>query len=358
MADPVTAAPAPASAPAPATPAPAAAPVTPTPTPPPAPPPKPVRPTAPAAAPVSRPSVPPTPTALERFGMSAQQRFDLGEAERRASDPWTDPSRLITRGPDGITPRIDGAEPAPGEADSGTAKPAAPKPIRIGNDVDGYYDASESEIQAWRAEHAAAESRRLTLPTSAEAYEVKLSPDFKAPEAFKDWRPQADHPLMAQVKQLAHEAGLTQQQFERLLSLSAAKEIGTAQMLQTARDAEVAKLGANGVNRVTAVENFISAHAGEELFKATKPLLATAAAVQVWERVINAFSGTGPRLSGNRSSERSRPQMDDATWNKMSYGEKNLTVANFPSAEIGADRGRANNSDQNSRGRAQRSTAF
>ena len=102
-------------------------------------------------------------------------------------------------GPDG---QLIAGDAVPSAApDSAPAKPAADKPkIRVGNDVDGYYDATEAEVQTWRAEHAAAESRRLTLPASAEAYEVRLSPDFKPPEAFKDYKPQADHPLMGQAE--------------------------------------------------------------------------------------------------------------------------------------------------------------
>ena len=230
-------------------------------------------------------------------------------------------------GPDG---QLIAGDAVPSAApDSAPAKPAADKPkIRVGNDVDGYYDATEAEVQTWRAEHAAAESRRLTLPAAAEAYEVRLSPDFKPPEAFKDYKPQADHPLMGQARAFAHEVGLTQDQFSRMLSLNAAKEIGTAQMLEKARDAEVAKLGANGVNRVTAVENFIAAHAGEELFRATKPLLATAAMVQTWERIINAFTSTGPRMTGNRASER-RETVSDAEWNQMSYSQKKDYASRF-----------------------------
>lgn len=179
---------------------------------------------------------------------------------------------------------------------------------------------------------ATEDSRLLTLGTP-DAYEAKLPDSFKAPEGFENYKPDTNHPLMAQARQFIHNMDTHklsgQAAFSKLLELSAAREIGTAQMLRTARDAEIAKLGANGTSRVTAVENFISAQVGDDLFKATKPLLATAAMVQVWEKIMATVRGQGAGTYTPGRSPAEPAKVDDATWNKMSYSEKKDYASKF-----------------------------
>jgi hypothetical protein len=251
--------------------------------------------------------------------MSPEQRRALDDAERRARDPWTDPSRLITRAADGITPRIDGAEPATGEPPA----PESDKPkIRIGNSVAGFEEVSEEQIQSWRTEAAAQVSRRATLPATADLYEIKLPESFKAPEGFENWKPDEKHMLMQQARAFAHKVGLSQAEFSELLGLHSAQQIGTAQFLEKGRAAEIAKLGSNASLRVTAVQDYIRSVAGDELFKQTQSLLATAAMVQVWERVMQRAGVTsGSSYSGQRSSPRTE-SISEADYNKMSYSEK------------------------------------
>jgi hypothetical protein len=274
--------------------------------------------------------------------MSSAQRAELDAAERRASDIHRDPSRLITRDSqgnpvsDGRRVRADGSleEPAPGNDQPTAPEPAADRPkIRLGNSVDGYADFDESEIQAWREEHARQESRRLSLPPTADLFEVRLPDSWKPPEAFKDWKPDPSHYLMAQAKQLAHDASTGkisgQQLFSEMLALNSATQIGSAETLRSAREAEIAKLGANATLRVTAVQRWIAAQVGDDLAKATEPLLATSKMVEVWEKVIAKFKGADGSFSPSRGPAQARPTMDDATWNKMSYSEKKDYAAKF-----------------------------
>ena len=76
--------------------------------------------------------------------------------------------------------------------------------------------------------------------------------DFKPPAGFEDYKPNGNHPIMAQARQLIHDIDTHklsgQAAFSKLLELNAAQQIGTAQMLQTARDAEMAKLGSARTN--------------------------------------------------------------------------------------------------------------
>ena len=80
---------------------------------------------------------------------------------------------------------------------------------------------------------------------------------------------------------------------------------------------------------MTAVENFISSKVGDAKFKAIRPLLATAAMVEVFEAWLSDSLRTGgSRFSGNRSSER-RETVSDAEWNQMSYSQKKDYASRF-----------------------------
>ena len=128
---------------------------------------------------------------------------------------------------------------------------------------------------------------------------------------------------MLQARNFAKEAGLSQDQFSKLLSLNAANQIGTAAMLKSARDAEVTKLGAAGSARVTAVENFIQAQLGDDLGKAMKGMLVTAKHVEGFEKLMAAFRSQGAgsfNQGGRQPNEPSR--VDDKAYDNMSYSEK------------------------------------
>jgi hypothetical protein len=297
-------------------------------------PPAPVRPAAPTAPAPSRPSDSDLAARRAEHELTPQQRFARAEASRREADPFLS-SKVLTR--DEATGQlrldgrpVDGADPPPGEQQPTPAESDKPK-VRIGDSVHGFEEVSEEQIQSWRTEAAAQASRRATLPASADLYEVKLPESFKAPAGFENWKPDENHVLMGQAKQFAHKIGLSQSEFSELLALHGSQQVGTAMMLQRARDAEVAKLGSNGTLRVGAVQDFIRSVAGDELFKQTQSLLATAAMVQVWERVMQRAGVTsGSSFSGQRSSESSRPEMTDEIWNSMSYGEKKAYSSQFP----------------------------
>jgi hypothetical protein len=313
---------------APAPSAPASAPPAPAPSPTPASQPPSLWPSRPAAAPTApAPASPPAakpaaPSAVERFQMSPEQRRQLDAAERRAFDPWTDPARLHTRAPDGIGVLVDGKpagdQAAPGETPA--TAPAETAPESRDADPRKWTDA---EVAAWQAREAAEQSKKLALPQMPESYKAELPLSFKPPAAFSDYKVDSSHPLFFQAQQFAHKNGLTQEAFSEMLALAAGREIGTAEMLRQARAAEIAKLGATGTARVSAIENFLISKVGAETYKKVAPLLATEAAVRVYEKWMEESLGNGGgRFSGNRGAENRTATVDDATYNKMSYSEK------------------------------------
>lgn len=167
----------------------------------------------------------------------------------------------------------------------------------------GDYNTRFNELSAYKAEQ---DVRRNTLPAEPKAYEPKLSADFKAPEGVNFELDAAD-PLMAQAQQLAHDwdSGKISGQaaFSKLLDLHAAGQVGQAQMLKAGHDAEIAKLGPAGPARVDAVRTWIAAKlGGDDAVKAIMPSIVLASQVEVWERVVKAFSsqGAGPFNAGGR----------------------------------------------------------
>jgi hypothetical protein len=294
----------------------------------------PVRPARAAAepAPSARPApAPAEPSAVERWSESPQARHARQLADQAAADPWLS-SGVLTRGPDGRL-RVDG-RPVDGQADPATgdqpapAEPAAAEKRRVGGSVNGF-DATDDEIIQWRSTAAAEQSRRANTPADSSGYLVELSSEWKPPAGFETYKPEVNHPLMSEARQFAAEAGLTQQQFSKMLTLSAAKEVGTAMMLEKARDGEIKKLGANGSLRVTAIENFLSAEVGDAAFRAIRPLLATAKMIEVLEHLQRKVSGGGGSFSPSRGAENRTATISDAEWNSMSYHARKEYASKF-----------------------------
>jgi hypothetical protein len=286
-----------------------------------------------APAPIRPAASPPDRGSVDRFTATPQARYAADQRATAEADPWTS-SRTLTRDANGqlvqhdATPATD-TKPAdkPADAKPADVKPATPAPdgtekFQFGEDL----QLTRAEIDSLRATHAAMESRRLTAPATPDAYEIKLSPDFKPPAGFEDYRPDSKHPLMQQARELVHaidQGKLSgQAALSKILDLNAAQQIGTAQMLKTARDAEVSKLGAAGQARVTAVENFLNSKLGDDTFKQIRPLIATAKIVEVFERWLSeSLGGSGSNFSATRSAEAPKT-IDDATWAKMSYSQQ------------------------------------
>jgi hypothetical protein len=174
----------------------------------------------------------------------------------------------------------------------------------------GAFRASYDELTAYKA---AADVRRSTLPASPNDYKAELPSDFKAPDGISFSFNQND-PLLAQARTAAHEAGLSQEQFSRLLGIYAGGQVSNQQQIQTARNAEVAKLGATGPTRIDALTTFFRAYLGEADGNAVMARAFTAADVQRLEKLVGkitsqggaAFRGNGrvpPDQAGRLSDE-------------------------------------------------------
>ena len=112
---------------------------------------------------------------------------------------------------------------------------------------------------------AADDVRRATVPSDPNAYKIELPADFRAPEGI-DFKFNESDPLLSQAKTLAHELGIPQEGLTKLLGLYAGAQVANASTVESARQAEMAKLGPNATARVDALQRLVSAEVGDQKF--------------------------------------------------------------------------------------------
>lgn len=115
-----------------------------------------------------------------------------------------------------------------------------------------------------------------------------------------------------------------------MAGLYAGAQIANEQMLKTARDAEVGKLGPAGSARVTAVQQFFEAQLGTELAKVMDTMLVTAKHVEAAEKLMAAFRTQGAgSFSGAHRSPNEPGRVSPEQYDKMTYSEKKDYAARF-----------------------------
>jgi hypothetical protein len=156
------------------------------------------------------------------------------------------------------------------------------------NDVEAYH----ADYNRLAAFEAGDKVRRSTLPPSPNDYKAELPADFKIPDGIKYEFNNTD-PLLAQAQAVAHEAGLSQDQFSKLLAIYAGGQVSSQQQIATARNAEVQKLGAAGPARIDALTTFFRSYLGETDGNAVMARAFTAADVQRLEKLVSKITGQG-----------------------------------------------------------------
>lgn len=173
------------------------------------------------------------------------------------------------------------------------------------------------------ARDAAAQSKVLSLPQTADAYKAELPADFKAPEGVPFSFNEAD-PLLAQARTIAHELGIPQEGFSKLLGLYAGAQVQTAQQVAAAKNAEVAKLGATGPARIDALDTFFKSYLGEAEGKTLMSRMFTAGDVAVAEKLVAKISNQGGaqfRQTG-REPPTQQGKVSEEQFAKMSAAER------------------------------------
>lgn len=178
------------------------------------------------------------------------------------------------------------------------------------------------ELSAFKAEQ---DVRRNTLPKSADDYKLELPADFKPPEGIK-FELNANDPLLPQARQLMHDIDSGklsgQEAFSKMVGLYAGAQVQTETMIQTARQAELAKLGPTGQSRVDAVMTWAKAKLGDDMASAFASMLVTAKHVEMGEKLVKIFSGQGSGTFTQQHRDAANREPSDDEWAKMSYSEK------------------------------------
>jgi hypothetical protein len=265
---------------------------------------------APAAQPRRRTAAPAAITPSQNADLTPQARWERGRQSHRAADPWVDPNSTMTRNDRGEVQVADDAAPA-GE----------PQPTTKVGEV----ELTEEELRGLLERKGLEDSRKLTLPAEPSAYKLELPANFRVPPgiefAFATNDP-VKGPLIEQAKAFAHKAGLDQGQFNTMMGLFAASEINEITTLTAARDAEIAKLGAMGSQRITAIQNFLRGNLGDDLAKTMAAVIVTEKHVRGWEKLMQKMSGGGSSFSHQHREADDSPKLSDAQWDSMSYSEK------------------------------------
>jgi hypothetical protein len=153
--------------------------------------------------------------------------------------------------------------------------------------------AGYDELAAFKAGQ---DVRRATLPGTAADYKAELPADFKVPDGVQFTFNQAD-PLLAQAQQVMFDIDQGkisgQQAFGKLLSLYAGGQVASQQQIQTARNAEIQKLGATGPARIDALTTFFRAYLGQADGDAVMARAFTAADVTRLEKMVSKITGQG-----------------------------------------------------------------
>lgn len=195
--------------------------------------------------------------------------------------------------------------PAADPAGEHQAPPAAPEDgtkFKVGK-----FEVSEGEIAAMMDRQAQDDLRAATRPASLEAYEAKLPADLKLPGGQSYTFNQNDPSLVA-ARNLAHAKGWSQQDFSEALGIFASHIAGEQAALAERSQQEIAKIGANGPQRVDAVSKWITGVVGEADARPIKATIVTDAHLRFYEASANS-PARAPPVSRSRTACRPRAAM-------------------------------------------------
>lgn len=213
-----------------------------------------------------------------------------------------------------------------GNEASGAASPAE-TPQRPDWLSEQFWDSEKGEIKGsdlkahlddLSAFKAAEDSRRAAVPEKPDGYELKMPADWRAPEGF-DFQLNADDPMVAFGRQIAHQLGLDQPGFEKLVGEYARQQIGELQNIEALKAKQIEALGPKGSDRVAAVKNFLTAKLGPEVMPIFEHVLQFSAGVEGLERLMRVVASGGPGFV-QTGRENSRGQIEG--WDRMTPAQK------------------------------------
>ncbi len=208
-----------------------------------------------------------------------------------------------------------------GQTEQQTTAPARPADL-----PEAFWDAQKNAVNTAKINemivaNAANESRRLSLPQKSEDVSLDLPKEFKLPQGV-DFKFDPAKPEYNKFRELVVAEGISQATATKLTGLFAEIMVGDQASIQAFETAEIAKLGANGPARATAVKTGMTGMIGEALAGHLQVMTRTAGGVQALEAILAKFSSQGaasfsqahrePGQGGNKVSEEQWATMSPA----------------------------------------------
>jgi hypothetical protein len=275
------------------------------------------------------------PTPPVNYDQTPDQRLADRAAARDQSDPWTDTTRALVRGPNGELQQRPIVRGPDGEAtiapDSGQARTGDAQAQPSGETGErikvGDVELTREEFQNLMRHKAEQDSLKATLPAAAGGYKLELPSDFAAPGGLQDLKLDTDNPAyqpaFESFKAWAHRNQLSQEAFSEALSIYVSSQANEKQMLGDAFAAEKEKLGPNAPARIDAVYGWLRSCFGDADAKPFMQTLVRESQVRIWERIMSDYirqGASGFRSNGRQADQESR--VSDADWDNMSYTQK------------------------------------
>jgi hypothetical protein len=132
------------------------------------------------------------------------------------------------------------------------------------------------------------------LPSSPDAYEIKLPDGFQAPEGVR-FEFDKNDPALKAARELAAKRGIDQATFSEMLGVYASTKMGEAIRNAQLKDVNMRQLGTAGPQRVEAVATWLQARAGADGKTMANFLrqFPSAPIVKTMENLMRAFSNQG-----------------------------------------------------------------
>jgi transcriptional regulator with XRE-family HTH domain len=173
------------------------------------------------------------------------------------------------------------------------ADPAAPPAPAQGEKFKvGKFEVSEDEVASMMDRQAQDDLRAATRPANPEEYKAELPADLKLPGG-QTYAFDQNNPSLVAARNLAHAKGWSQQDFSEALGIFASHIAGEQAALAERSQQEIAKIGANGPQRVDAVGRWITGEVGEADARPIRATIVTDAHLRFYEKLMNKITSQG-----------------------------------------------------------------
>lgn len=162
---------------------------------------------------------------------------------------------------------------------------------------------SHSDLSKFKTE---TEAKFANRPESADKYELRIPDSFKLPEGV-DFEFDESSPLVEKARAIAFEAGWGQEGFDQLVSAYMQEKVASFQndetMIEETYQAELAKLGERGKERIDAADTFLKGTLPENQYNAIKRVATTADGIAAIEALMALSKDKAPVMPSNSQND-------------------------------------------------------